>query len=71
MSTEIFWIKEIEPLRLAMSPRPRPCPGDWLRDEIAGWRDMNVGTVVSLLESHEMWELSLQNEAALCEAHGI
>ncbi len=71
MATEIFWIKEIEPLRLAMMPRPRPRPGDWLRDEIAGWQAMDVGTVVSLLESHEMWELSLQNEEALCAAHGI
>lgn len=69
--TEMFWVKEIEPLRLALSPRPRPCAGDWLGEQIIEWRCRDIGTVVCLLESHELWELGLQEEATLCRAQGI
>ena len=69
MSPEIYWVKQVEPFRLAIMARPRS--GDWLRDEITGWRRANVGTVVSLLEPHEIRELGLSDEAALCEASGI
>ena len=67
--TECYWISEAHPHRLALMPRPRS--GDWLQDEIAGWRRMGVDTVVSLLESHEIRELELQQEPALCESNGI
>ena len=56
-------------MRLALMARPRS--GDWLEDEISGWRDTGVGTVVSLLEPQEVRELGLSDEAGLCEAHGI
>ena len=54
MTVEIFWINEIEPIRLAIMPRPRQQAGDWLRDTVRDWQSKNIGMVVSLLESHEM-----------------
>jgi hypothetical protein len=49
----------------------RPRAGEWLRDEINGWRDVGVENVVSLLEASEVRELELANEASYCEAAGI
>lgn len=50
---------------------PRPRSGDWLADEIAGWARARVETVVSLLEAHEVRELGLIEERAMCETLGI
>lgn len=69
MLPDIYWVKELSPMRLGLMARPRS--GDWLEDEIAGWRRAEVGTVVSLLEPHEVRELSLSREAALCGEEGI
>ncbi len=69
MPPEIYWITRAEPARLALMPRPRS--GDWLADEISGWARANIGTVVSLLEPHEIRELELLDERPLCETHGI
>jgi len=69
ISTEIYWIKDIEPLRLAVMPRPRG--GDWLRDEIAGLKSEGVGLVVSLLHEYEIQELALSGEGSECSALGI
>jgi protein tyrosine/serine phosphatase len=66
---ELNWVREVEPYRLALMPRPRG--GDWLADEITGWNKAGVNTVVSLLEPHEVRDLELENEAALCEGHQI
>lgn len=49
----------------------RPRAGDWLADEIAAWRAEGIDIVISLLEPHEILELGLQDEAALCGSHGI
>ncbi|MDE1145186.1 MAG: protein-tyrosine phosphatase family protein [Azospirillaceae bacterium] len=71
MRPALYWINS-EGLswtgRLAIMARPRS--GDWLEDEIAGWRDAGVGEVVSLLEPAEVRELGLEEEAALCRASG-
>lgn len=48
-----------------------PRSGDWLEDEVAGWARSGIGTVVSLLEAHEVRELGLWDEAALCEERDI
>ena len=56
-------------MRLGLMARPRA--GDWLEEEIAGWREAEVGTVVSLLEPHEVHELGLSSEARLCAQNGI
>ncbi|MBI3513299.1 MAG: dual specificity protein phosphatase family protein [Proteobacteria bacterium] len=49
----------------------RPRAGDWLDDEIAGWRAEGVDTVICLLEREEIAELGLHSEAELCQRHGI
>ena len=55
--------------RLAIMARPRA--GDWLEDEVTGWRAEGVDTVVSLLERDEVEEVGLGLEAALCAQQGI
>jgi protein-tyrosine phosphatase len=47
----------------------RPRAGDWLDDEVSGWRMEGIDIVVSLLEPEEVSELGLQREAHLCEVH--
>lgn len=69
MRPDVYWIDAATGLRLAIMPRPRA--GDWLEDEIAGWRLEGVDVVVSLLEPDEAAELGLQREAALCTAQGM
>jgi hypothetical protein len=66
---EIRWIDFPTAGRLAIMPRPRA--GDWLDDEIRGWRAQDVDVVVSLLEGEEIKELDLGGESALCRQHGI
>lgn len=68
MASDIYWIDAAEP-RLAIMARPRA--GDWLEDEIAHWRSAGIATVVSLLERHEIDDLGLEDEAALCTKAGI
>jgi protein-tyrosine phosphatase len=66
---ELYWIREIAPLRLTQMPRPRA--GDWLSDEIAGWQRAGISTVVSMLEHHEVRELQLDDEPLFCKYYGI
>lgn len=65
MKPDIYWIDRLAPIRLGLMARPRS--GDWLEGEISGWRRAGVGAVVSLLENHEVRELALSQEAALCK----
>jgi protein-tyrosine phosphatase len=65
----LYWIEARWPGRLAISARPRG--GDWLDDEIRGWRAAGVDTVVSLLTPDETDELTLRDEAVLSAAHSI
>ena len=55
--------------RLAIMARPRA--GDWLEDEVTGWKAEGINTVVSLLERDEVEELGLALEATLCARQGI
>jgi protein-tyrosine phosphatase len=68
MFQRIFWIECGGPGRLAILSRPAQ---EWLREEVAAWRDADVTIVASLLESQEQRELGLGAEADLCRAHGI
>ncbi|MGH8672308.1 MAG: hypothetical protein ACREUA_09810 [Burkholderiales bacterium] len=68
-TSEVHWIREIEPLRLAMMSRPRS--GEWLTDDVVGWFDCGLRTVVSLLEPQEVHEFGLDDESLLCRAHGL
>ena len=52
LQPDLYWIPDIEGVRLAIMPRPRS--GECLADEITGWNRLGVQTVVSLLELHEV-----------------
>lgn len=69
MLTELFWITTPFSGRLAIAPRPRG--GDWLDDEIRGWRERGIDVVVSMLTSEEAAEFDLSGEAASSAAHGM
>jgi len=69
LEPSIHWVRDIEPHRLALMPRPRG--GADLADEVALWRKAGIDAVVSLLEASEVRELELREEGALCEAQGI
>jgi protein-tyrosine phosphatase len=69
LAQDIHWIDRTGPGRLGIMARPRA--GDWLCDEIEGWRRDGVDLVVSLLEADEVAELALGEEAALCARENI
>lgn len=69
MLTELFWIPTPFAGRLAVAPRPRG--GDWLDDEIRGWRGAGIDVIVSLLTPDEMAEFDLQGEATASATQGI
>ena len=69
MRPDVYWVREVGPLRLAIAPRPRA--GEWLDDELANWRREGVDVVVSLLEPHELRDLDLGDEASSCATHGL
>jgi len=66
---ELYWIEGPWQGKLAILPRPRG--GDWLEDEIQGWRAAGVDVVVSLLTSDEVADFDLAREGSLCKARGI
>lgn len=66
MKHDLFWIPGPWKGRLAVSTRPRG--GDWLEDEIAGWRSAGLDVIVSLLEQDEAEQLGLENEGALAKS---
>ena len=65
----VHWVGLPGPRMLAFGARPRA--GEWLEEEIAGYGLLGFRHLVSLLETHEVAELGLQSEAALCLARGI
>jgi protein-tyrosine phosphatase len=69
MLHQISWIDFPMAGRLAVAARPRA--GDWLEDEIRGWRAQGVDIAVSLLDREEVDELGLRDEAALCRLRDI
>jgi protein-tyrosine phosphatase len=69
MVPRIHWIETPLAGRLAIMARPRA--GDWIADEVGGWKTASIDLVVSLLEPHEAVELGLHGEASLCEQHAI
>jgi len=69
MNPKLYWIDGPWPGKLAISARPRG--GDWLEDEISGWRRAGVDAVVSLLTPQENRDLQLGEESDLARAHGL
>ncbi len=69
MNPDLFWIPGPWSGRLAIITRPRG--GDWLVDEVKGWRRAGIDMVVSLLEADEAAQLDLAREAEAAEASNI
>lgn len=69
MRQEVYWINGSWPGRLAVGPRPRG--GDWLKDDIAGWKRADIDAVLSLLTPDEERDLDLRNEAGELRALGM
>jgi protein-tyrosine phosphatase len=69
MWTELHWVDGPWPGKLALASRPRG--GDWLEDEMAGWRRAGVDTVLSLLTPEEERDLDLKREAQAAKAEGM
>jgi protein-tyrosine phosphatase len=69
MRPQVYWINLPMAGRLAIMARPRA--GDWLDDEISGWRTQGIDIVISLLEQEEVTELGLHREAGLCREQGM
>lgn len=69
MKPDIYWIPGPWAGRLAILARPRG--GDWLVDEIEGWRDAGVQVIVSLLSEEETTELGLADEVHLIDIAGL
>ena len=68
MKAEIYWIKDIEPYRIATMP----CPwGDWLEDEIRSLKSDGVDVLVSLLTQEEVFHMDLTEEPENCQVCGI
>lgn len=69
MTPDLYWIPGPWRGRLAVAARPRG--GDWLADEVSGWRQAGIDVMVSLLEDDEAAQLGLDEEAAEAEANGV
>jgi protein-tyrosine phosphatase len=69
LGTELHWISGSWPGRLALAARPRG--GDWLEDEIAGWKEIGINAVLSLLTREEEADLGLRNESQIVKAHSM
>ena len=87
MKAEIYWIKDIDPYRVATMPRP--CPpwrnspsnnspwgkttslSNWLSEEINSLREQGVDVLVSLLTPEEVLYMDLEMEPDNCQSCGI
>jgi protein-tyrosine phosphatase len=69
MVPRLYRINGAWPGNLFLSSRPRG--GDWLEDEVLGWRRSGIDTVVSLLTGEEEQELDLVEEASEARKHDL
>lgn len=69
MNPKLYWIDSPWKGKLAISARPRG--GEWLEDEIKGWRKAGIGAVVSLLTPEELQDLGLIDEKKLSEGKSL
>src|SRR5689334_16354632 len=69
MTPDLYWISGPWKGKLAISARPRG--GDWLEDEVSGWRRAGVDSLVSLLESSEDTQLQLERESEFAVHSGM
>jgi len=66
---DVYWIEGPGRGKLAILARPRG--GDWLTDEVEGWKTAGVDVVVSVLTSGEESELGLTSEAEIVKRAGL
>jgi len=59
---DIYWLDGPWPGKLGMAARPRG--GDWLKDDIAGWKRARIDTVLSLLTPEEEIDLVFKMKQA-------
>ena len=69
MPSKLYWVDGPWPGKVALAARPRG--QDWLRDEVAGWKDAGIVTVLSLLTPEEESDLGLKDEAAEVKRSGM
>jgi protein-tyrosine phosphatase len=69
MKPQLWWIDGPWQGKLAIAARPRG--GDWLDDEMRGFRRAGVDAIVSLLTDEEVAEFDLSKQSALCSTHGL
>ncbi len=69
MPAEMYWVPGPWLGKLAVAPRPRG--GDWLNDDIAGWRQAGIDTILSTLTPTEVQDLDLTLECERVEANGL
>jgi protein-tyrosine phosphatase len=69
MPKELYWLDESWPGKLAIAPRPRG--GEWLEDDIAGWKRAGVNAVLSLLTPGEEKDLGLRDEDGEVRKQGM
>lgn len=66
---DVYWIDGPWAGRLAILGRPRGA--DWLEDEVEGWKNGGLDTVVSLLTRAEETELGLSDEGRCVQQCGL
>ena len=69
MKPKLFGIPGPWRWKLAVASRPRG--GDWLEDEVKGWRKAGLDVVISLLEKDEATQFELEHEGDFAEAKGM
>ena len=69
MEGKLYSIKG--PWKGSLSIVPRPRGGDWLEDEVRGWREAGLDVIVSLLTADEIDDLGLNQEASYCKTHEV
>ncbi len=67
--TKLYWVDGPWPGKVALAARPRG--GEWLEDELKGWRDAGIHTVFSLLTPQEELCLDLTNEGSEAKKRDI
>jgi protein-tyrosine phosphatase len=55
----------------SLSVMAKPVSGEWIEDEFSNISMLGIDRIVSLLESHEVYDLGLDMEKALAEKNGM
>lgn len=69
MIPKLYWVEGPWTGKLAISARPRG--GDWLEDEVKGWKASGVDIVASLLTKEEIESFELNEEKLFSQNQGI